>query len=86
MGYYIRILQEGKMYELDGKKLQFIEKYGQFYYFNVCKYDEYTLKYEPTNERLPFTRKEIEYIKRLQDEPMKVGLRKIGRDKVFQRY
>ena len=86
MGYFLNVLREGQMYQLDGQKLQFIEKFGQFYYFYICKYDEWKLQYEPTEERVPFTRKEIEYIKRVQGEPRQVGLRKIGRDKVFPRY
>ena len=86
MGYYLNVLQKGQMYELDGQKLEFIEKYGSRFYFYVCKMDEWSFKYIKTNEKKSFEHKEINFIKRFQDEPQKIGLRKVGRDKVFPRY
>ena len=86
MGYYLNVLQQGKMYELDGQKLQFIEKVGSWYYFYICKMDEWTFEYEPTDEKTFFTIDQMNYIKRIQAETKNIGLRKIGKDKVFPRY
>lgn len=86
MGYYLNVLQQGKMYELDGQKLQFIEKVGNWYYFYICKMDEWTFEYEPTDEKTFFTIDQMNYIKRIQAETKNIGLRKIGKDKVFPRY
>lgn len=85
MGYYINVLQKGQMYELEGQKLQFIEKVDKWFYFYTCKMDERTFNYEPTNEKVFFTSKELTYIKRVQDQPIRDGLHRIGREKVFPR-
>lgn len=85
MGYYISVLQKGKIYELDGQKLQFIEKDGNHYYFYICRMDEWSFRYAPTKETTSFDVKEINFIKRFQDERTNVGLKRIGKDKVFQR-
>ena len=85
MGYYINTLQQGCEYELDGRHLQFIQKLGKQYYFYVCEYDEWAFRYIPTKLIVFYKGKELTYIKRVQDQPIKVGLRKIGRDKVFPR-
>jgi hypothetical protein len=85
MGYYLNVLQEGQIYELDGQRLQFIEKVGEWFYFYVCKMDEWTFNYEPTNEKVFYSSKELAYIKRVRDFQTGAGLRKIGKDKVFPR-
>ncbi len=85
MGYYLNCLQQGKMYELDGQKLQFIEKVGGSFYFYVCKVDDWTFNYTPTEETVSLSVKEMTYIKRFDQEPTQVRLRKIGKDKVFPR-
>lgn len=85
MGYYLNVLQQGQMYELDGQRLQFIEKVGKSFYFYTCKMDEWTFNYEPTTEQVAFTSDEMNFIRRVQDEPIKHGLRRIGREKVFPR-
>lgn len=85
MGYYINTLQEGCEYELDGKHLQFMQKLDNRYYFYVCEYDEWAFRYIPTTLIASFTINELTYIKRVQGEPRRVGLRKIGKEKVFPR-
>ena len=85
MGYFLNVLRQGQMYDLNGEKIVFIQKVGRLYYFYVCKYNEWTFKFEPTEEKTSFTIKEINYIKRAQNEQNEIGLRKIGRDKVFPR-
>lgn len=85
MGYYLNVLQKGQMYNLGGQRLQFIEKAGKLFCFYICKMDEWTFTYEPTEEQVLFTSEEINFIRRVQDEPIKYGLRKIGKDKVFPR-
>lgn len=82
MGYYLNVLRKGEMYQLEGQKLLFLEKILSRYYFYTCKMDEWDFRYKPTNEKISFTADEIVYLKRFQDEPTSVGLRKIGRDKV----
>lgn len=86
MGYYINKFQEGCEYELDGRHLQFMQKLDDRYYFYVCEYDEWSFKYIPTALIASYSIKELTYIKRVQDAPIKVGLRRIGKDKVFNRY
>jgi hypothetical protein len=83
MGYYLNTLQKGKMYELDGQKLQFIGKFGTRYYFYKCKMDEWSFEYEPTTQKASFTNEEMTYIKRIQENSTVGVLRKIGKDKVF---
>lgn len=85
MGYYINVLQEDCQYELDGKRLQFMQKLDNRYYFYECKYDEWSFRYIPTPLIISYTIKELNYIKRVQDQPIRVGLRRIGREKVFPR-
>lgn len=85
MGYYLNVLRKGQMYELDGQKLQFTEKVGKRFYFYSCKMNDWLFRYEPTNDKISFTSEEINFIRRVQDEPIKSGLRKIGREKVFPR-
>ena len=85
MGYYINTLQEGYEYELNGQHLQFMQKLDNRYYFYVCEYDEWSFRYIPTALIASFTIKELNYIKRVQDQPIRVGLRKIGKEKVFPR-
>ena len=85
MGYFINTLQEGCEYKLDGKHLQFMQKLDNRYYFYVCEYDEWSFRYIPTALIASFTIKELTYIKRVQGEPRRVGLRKIGKEKVFPR-
>ena len=85
MGYYINTLQEGCEYELDGRHLQFMQKLDNLYYFYVCEYDEWSFRHIPTAVIACYTIKELTYIKRVQDQPIRVGLRRIGRDKVFPR-
>ena len=86
MGYYINILIQGEMYELDGQKLLFIEKKDKRYYFYLCKKEDWGFDYFPTEEKLDFTIKEIHYIKRVQDLHSFCGLQSIGKEKVFPRY
>lgn len=86
MGYFINILQEGCEYELDGHHLQFIQKLDNHYYFYICEYDEWSFKYIPTAVIASYSIKELNYIKRVQDQPIRFGLRRIGKEKVFQRY
>lgn len=85
MGYYINILQKNQLYELDGQKLRFIEKDGKRFYFHICEKDEWSFVYQPTGEIVSFLSNEINFIKRVQDEPNKGGLHKIGRERVFPR-
>ena len=85
MGYYLNVLQQGEMYELNGQKLQFIERNGTHYYFFVCKMGEWTFRYEPTNEKVLFTSKELNYIKRFGTGNTNFGLKVAGKDKVFPR-
>jgi hypothetical protein len=85
MGYYINTLQEGCEYELDGRHLQFMQKLDNQYYFYVCEYDEWSFRYIPTAVIASYSIKELAYIKRVQDQPIRFGLRRIGRDKVFPR-
>lgn len=84
MGYYLSVLKKGQVYELDGQKIQFVEKVGKWFYFYVCKMNEWSFKYEPTDEKISFTLEQINYIKRTYQKPNN-GLRMIGRDKVFPR-
>lgn len=86
MGYFINTLQEGCQYELDGKHLQYMQKIDNEYYFYVCEYDEWSFKYIPTALIASYSIKELTFIKRSKDQPNIVGLRKIGKDKVFPRY
>lgn len=74
------------MYELDGQKLQFIEKFANRYYFHICKMDEWSFKYLPTGETTSFNIKEINYIKRFENGTKRFGLKRIGKEKVFPRY
>lgn len=85
MGYYINTLQEGSYYELDGRRLLFVGKQGSIFYFHVCKMDDWSFEYEPTEERVGFISKELYYIKRVQDCSPSGFLKPIGRDRVFQR-
>ena len=71
------------MYELDGQKLQFVEKDGNRYYFYICRMDEWTFRYMPTEEKTSFHIKEINFIKRFQNEHTTIGLKRMGKDKVF---
>lgn len=84
MGYYLSVLKKGQVYELDGQKIQFVEKVGKWFYFYACKMNEWNFKYEPTDEKISFTLQQINYIKRAY-QTYNNGLRKIGRDKVFPR-
>lgn len=86
MGYYLSVLQEGCQYELEGNRLQFMQKLDDQYYFYVCEYDEWAFKYIPTALIASYSIKELAYIKRAKDQPNTVKLRRIGRDKVFNRY
>jgi hypothetical protein len=86
MGYYINILRQGQMYELEGQKLQFIERIDGRYYFHICQMDYNELKCLPTGEITSFTIQEINFIRRVNDEQKSVGLRRIGRERVFPRY
>jgi hypothetical protein len=86
LGYYINVFIKGEKYELNGQKLQFDQKIGKLFFFYVCKFDEETLGYTTTDETAIFTSKELYYIKRFDEQPIKGGLRKIGKDKVFQKY
>lgn len=86
MGYYINVLMPGKMYELDGQRLQYIEKVDKWYYFYLCKMDELTLDYVPTNEKRFYRLKDLTYLKRVENGKASVCLRQIGKDKVYKRY
>jgi hypothetical protein len=86
MGYYLNVLQEGCQYELDGQRLQFIQKLDKQYYFYICEYDEWSFKHIPTAVIMSFSIKELAYIKRVQEFSSNVKLRRIGKDKVFNRY
>jgi hypothetical protein len=86
MGYYISVLQKGEIYELNGQKLEFDEKAGKLYFFYVCEFDEESFSYRKTDETAFFTLEEINYIKRYNEQQKISGLKKIGKDKVFQRY
>lgn len=85
MGYYISVLQKGVQYEVEGKRIEFIQKMDGFYYFYLCKKDEWDFDYKPTELVVSYTDKEIEFIKRIQGESNKGVLKRIGKDKVFNR-
>lgn len=85
MGYYLCVLQKGEIYDLHGRKLQFVDKCNEKYFFNVCRVDEDDFRYKPTTEQVPFTKEQIFYIKRFEQEPTPSGLRLIGKEKVFPR-
>lgn len=86
MGYYINALQQGKMYDLDGLRLEFSEKIGKLYYFYIHKLDELGFNYNKTDLVVSYSSKELNYIKRVQDCTTKGLLKRIGKDKVFPRY
>lgn len=86
MGYYISVLQNGKMYELDGQKLEFIRKQGKLFYFYLCKFNDKTFNYEKTEKEVLLELNEIYFIKRFYQNEKSDGLRKIGKDKVFPKY
>ena len=85
MGYYLNILKPGQIYELDGIKLQFIEKIDKWYYFYICKLNELTFNYEPTKEKRFYKLKDLAYLKRVDNGKEGFNLRQIGKDKVFPR-
>jgi hypothetical protein len=70
MWYFINKLQEGRKYNLNGQVLEFIEKSANFYYFYICKYNEWTFENERTDEAVLYTEAELSYIKKIQ-EPKK---------------
>ena len=85
MGYYINVLQQGVQYELDGQRLEFIQKLDGLYYFYLCKQDDWDMNYKPTELIYSYSSKEIEFIKRIQGLSPKGVLKRIGKDKVFNR-
>lgn len=85
MGYYLNTLIEGVKYELDGQKLEFYKKSNGLYYFYRYMYDEDTFTHYKTNELVSFKIKELNYLKRVQECSANGSLKKIGRDKVWQR-
>lgn len=85
MGYYLNTLIKGKLYELNGQRLEFSEKVGKLYYFYRYDYDENTFTYEKTNHSVAFSLKELNFLKRVQECSDFGSLERIGRDKVWQR-
>ena len=85
MGFYINTLKKGKKYELDGKTIEFIQKYDDFYYFYICETSEWEFDFKPTPTIVSYTSIELEYIKRVQERSERSVLRCVGRDKVFAR-
>ena len=85
MGYYLRTLIQGARYELEGQNLEFCQKVGKMYYFYRYAYDEDTFSYNKTDYLVGFTIKELSYLKRVQECSDFGLLKKIGRDKVWQR-
>lgn len=85
MGYFIDVLQKGTQYELDGKRMEFVEKKGRLFYFYLYEYDGITFSYNKTDYLLNYTSKEIYFIKRVQECSPKGCLRAIGRDRIFAR-
>jgi hypothetical protein len=81
MWYFINKLQEGRRYNLNGQVLEFIEQSGEFYYFYVCKYNEWSFDYELTEEAVLYTDKELTYIKKIQEPIAKGILKKIKEKK-----
>ena len=86
MGYYISTLQQGKLYELDGVRLEFTNKRGRLFYFYIHKLDETGFLYEKTERVVSYSSKELNYIKRVQECSPSGMLKRIGREKVFARY
>jgi hypothetical protein len=86
MGYHISVLQKGVQYEVEGTRIEFIQKMDGIYYFYLCKKDEWGFDYKRTDLIVSYTSKDIEFIKRIQSEPPKGLLKRIGKDKVFNRW
>ena len=85
MGYYINKFLSGVQYDLEGTRLQFVEKRGNLFAFFICKMDTTDFQYKPTAQMAYYAKEDLEYIKRIQEGSINKGLRKIGRDKVFAR-
>ena len=85
MGYYLNTLIEGKLYELNGQRLEFSSKVGKMYYFYKYAYDEDSFRYKKTENLVSFAFKELNYLKRVQECSDFGSLKRIGRDKVWQR-
>lgn len=85
MGYYLNTLIKGKLYELNGQRLEFSEKVGKIYYFYRYDYDENNFTYKKTNYSVAFSLKELNFLKRVQECSDFGSLKRIGRDKVWQR-
>ena len=85
MGYYISVLKQGQLYELDGIRLEFAQKTRGLYYFYIYKFDSSTFAYNRTDLLVSYKSKELNYLKRVQECSPKGVLKRIGRDKVFAR-
>ena len=85
MGYYVSVLQKGVQYELEGRRLEFVEKTRNLYWFYLCKKDEWSLDYERTDEMVSYTFKELNFLKRINECSARGTLKPIGKDKVFKR-
>lgn len=81
MWYFINKLQEGKKYNLNGQVIKFIEQSKKFYYFYICEYNEWSFEYEPTEELILYTEKDLVYIKKMQEPIAKGILKKITEKK-----
>lgn len=86
MGYYINVLQEGKLYELNGLRLEYLSKRGKLFYFYIYKLNEDNFLYEKTDMVVSYSSKDLTYIKRVQECSPIGMLKRIGRDKVFARF
>lgn len=78
---YLNKLLEGHRYNLNGEILEFIEKSGKFYYFYICKQNEWTFEHERTEEATLYTEDELAYIKKIQEPIAKGILKKITEKK-----
>lgn len=85
MGYYLNTLIQGEKYELNGQKLEFYQKSNGLFYFYRYVYDEDSFNHQKTNELVSFTFKELNYLKRVQECSAFGSLKRIGRDKVWQK-
>ena len=85
MGYYINVIQKGVQYELDGVRLEFVEKGKKLYYFYLCKKDEWSFDYQRTDEMVSYTKEELNFLKRINECSARGTLKRIGKDKAFKR-
>ena len=85
MGYFINKLIKGEIYEVDCTRVEFIEKCGKFFHFFAYEYDMENLEYKKTDKVIPYSLKELEYMKRVQECSQIGTLQRIGKERVFVR-